>query len=296
MSMISEADSAFPQTDLPLAMTDGARMVPAKTNAYWAELRAYWRKLGPDLAREAVLAAWKAAEPRGAAIPRRPALAGISDGEPFDMQRFSLNVDFIHELTPLPAGSEAAPFLDEGRNVVYKIFTPSPTGNIGWRLRAVPQDGAWRVDREPATLMDTMEKLALIHKAGGLPTEIAGTTPYLEAVAKQPRAYATEPGMATRASAVAAMNGVQIADAAFHGLRVLWVDEEAWLMGDLHPANIMSDINGQDRVIDALFMRVPAEMIAENEAVRLAVALAREKHEGGGDERQGELSEPSLRP
>ncbi len=205
------------------------------------------------------------------------------------MGRFSLNVDFIQELTPLAAGSEAAPFLDEGRNVVYKIYTPSPQGNVGWRLRAVRKDGKWRVDREPATLMDTMEKLALIHKAGGLPTEIAGTTPYLEAVAKQPRALETEPGMATRASAVAAMNGVQIGDPDFHGLRVLWVDGEAWLMGDLHPANIMRDMGGQDRVIDALFMRVPPAMIAENDAVRSAVTLARLKSEGGDNDLQGDL-------
>lgn len=92
--------------------------------------------------------------------------------------------------------------------------------------------------------------------------------------------------METRANAVAAMKGIQISDADFNGLRVLWVDGEAWLMGDLHAANIMRDAHGQDRVIDALFMRVPSGMIAENQAVRAAVDLARRKAEGIEDEQQ----------
>jgi hypothetical protein len=83
--------------------------------------------------------------------------------------------------------------------------------------------------------------------------------------------------------------GIQISDADFHGLRVLWVDGEAWLMGDLHAANIMRDAHGQDRVIDALFMRVPSGMIAENQAVRAAVELARKKSEGADDSSQGML-------
>lgn len=289
MSNTPQPPATLPAIEPPPAMTDGARMVPAKTNAYWEELRAYWRRLGPDAAREAVVEAHRADErKRGQPWNFRPDEMPAADG-PSEDGRIGMTTDFIHALKPLPAGSEAAPFLDEERGVVYKLFTPSPAGNVGWRLRAARQDGKWRVDREPAQLMDTAEKLSLIHAAGGLPTEIVGLTTHFDLVGKQPLAFETEPGMATRANAVAAMNGVQIADADFHGLRVLWVDGEAWLMGDLHAANIMRDAHGQDRVIDALFMRIPSAMIAENEAVRTAVSLARRKTEGPANEPQGEL-------
>ena len=273
----------------PVAMTDGERMVPAKTNEYWAKLRAYWRKLGPEAAQQTVARSQQADNRRTHRSRASTDATGATDGEPGGRGSRLINVDFVDGLTPLKAGSEAAPFLDEKQGVVYKLFTAAPDGKVGWRLKAERKDGKWRVDREPAEAMDTMEKLALIHKAGGLPTEVVGLSDYFEVVAKQPQAYETTPGMETRANAVAAMKGIQISDADFHGLRVLWVDGEAWLMGDLHAANIMRDAHGQDRVIDALFMRVPSGMIAENQAVRAAVDLARKKSEGADDSSQGML-------
>ena len=44
--------------------------------------------------------------------------------------------------------------------------------------------------------------------------------------------------------------------------------------------------HGQDRVIDALFMRVRPGMMDENQAVRAAVDLARKKSEGSDDSSQ----------
>ena len=273
----------------PVAMTDGERMVPAKTNEYWAKLRAYWRKLGPEAAQTAVSESQQADDWRTHRSRASTDTIGATDDYHEGSGTRLIDVEFVDGLKPLKAGSEAAPFLDESRGVVYKLFTASPDGKVGWRLMAERKDGKWRVDREPAELWDTLEKLALIHKAGGLPTEVVGLSPYFEVVVKQPQAYETEPGMETRANAVAAMKGIQISDADFHGLRVLWVDGEAWLMGDLHAANIMRDAHGQDRVIDALFMRVPSGMIAENQAVRAAVDLARKKSEGADDSSQGML-------
>lgn len=200
-----------------------------------------------------------------------------------------LSGEFLSGLKPLKVGSEAAPFHDETQGVVYKRFSVTPEGGMGWKLTARKANGVWQVDRNPANLESTAEKLALLHKAGGLATELVGLLNTGALLAKQPLAYETEPGMETRANAVAAMKGVQIAHTDFHGLRVLWVDGEPWLMGDLHAANIMRDVHGQDRVIDALVMAVPAQMIADMPEVFRAVKQAREKAEGNENDGQGQL-------
>ncbi|MCX6972189.1 MAG: hypothetical protein NTV93_18840 [Verrucomicrobia bacterium] len=102
---------------------------------------------------------------------------------------------FLGNLKRLKSGSEADVYYDEAGGVVYKIFTPSPSGDVGWRLRAYREsDGSWRVDREPAILQDTLQKLALLHEAGGLPTEILGITETGDVLAKQPLAEETEAG------------------------------------------------------------------------------------------------------
>lgn len=187
---------------------------------------------------------------------------------------------FLGNLKHLKSGSEADVYHDEAGGVVYKIFTPSPSGEVGWRLRAYREsDGSWRVDREPAILQDTLQKLALLHEAGGLPTEIIGLTETGDVLAKQPLAEETEAGPETREEAVVAMNGVQTSDEELDGIRVFWAQGKAWFIGDLHGQNIMRDTSGQTRVMDALMLEIPGRMIDENPAVAKAVRLAREKAE-----------------
>jgi RNA polymerase sigma factor (sigma-70 family) len=208
-----------------------------------------------------------------------------------DLGYSPVDPEFLGNLKRLKSGSEADVYHDEAAGVVYKIFIPSPSGEVGWRLRAYKEsDGSWRVDREPATLSDTLQKLALLHEAGGLPTEILGITETGDVLAKQPMAEETEAGTQTRAEAVVAMNGVQTSDAELDGIRVFWAQGKAWFLGDLHGQNIMRDASGQTRVMDALMLEVPGRMIDENPAVAKAVRLAIEKAEGTQeDSGQGDM-------
>ena len=204
-----------------------------------------------------------------------------------------IDPSFLTKLKPLLAGSEAVPCLDEAQGVVYKVFKSDPiTGKVGWKLKALrDSEGNWHVEREPATILDTLEKLALLHIAGGLPTEIVGLTARGEVMAKQPYAEVTHGGGETRARAVAAMCGTQINDVNMDGVRVFWAFGKPWLLGDLHAYNIMRDFAGQDRVMDALTLEVPGAMISENRAVERAVAESLRMMESGesNDPTQGML-------
>lgn len=153
---------------------------------------------------------------------------------------------------------------------------------MGWRLKAFRDaEGNWQVEREPATVTDTLEKLYLLHAAGGLPTEIIGFTTTGDVMAKQPLAYEIPGGAESRARAVTAMRGIQISDVNMSGVRVFWADAKAWLLGDLHAKNIMRDFHCIDRVMDALMLEVPGAMISEHPAVARAVSEARRLAESG---------------
>ena len=159
--------------------------------------------------------------------------------------------EFLVELTP---GAEAQPYLDPEHDVVYKLFDLRPDGSLGKKLVFESVDEAFEVTDADANWIDTMEKIAVINAGGGLPTELIGladTGDYL--LAKQPRAYPFEYFISDREQAEFTMRGIHPVGATIrqHAF-VSHVDDEFWMVGDLHERNIMRDSNGDPTIIDAL--------------------------------------------
>ena len=168
-------------------------------------------------------------------------------------------------LRPLPTGSEAVPFADDAAGVVYKLFPLLASGSVG--VKPAPKNGpdGWTVDSAPATLLETLEKISLLHDEGAIPSEIVGITTAGDVLVKQP--LFTELSreqkanlLPLRAQAVAAMGGIQFANGTFPDLRAVQYEGRPYFMGDLHPGNIMLDAAGNPVVIDALISSVPDRM------------------------------------
>ena len=120
-----------------------------------------------------------------------------------------------------------------------------------------------------------MEKLAVLNHAGVHPNEIVGLSDsgdYL--IAKQPGAYPREDFETDRLAAVSEIHGI-IPEFTGRGLRhtvvVMWLEDRAWLVGDLHERNIMRDQDGTPTIIDALIGPVPAAALKELRWLREAV-------------------------
>jgi hypothetical protein len=199
------------------------------------------------------------------------------------------------DLVKLKAGSEAHPFLDHRRGVVYKIFAKFSDGGIAKQLRALQENGEWTIDNEASNEANTLDKLAFLSEIGGLPTEIVGITPNGAWIVMQPEAQkvSLEDFHAARAQAVANVGGITIHHPGLEDVRVVWHRSQAWLIGDLHSKNVMIDAEGHARIMDALILPVPPALAEDLPAVRQTIADARQV--SGADtsnETQGLLFSP----
>lgn len=171
-------------------------------------------------------------------------------------------------LTELPSGAEAIPYFDKEWGVVYKLFDLRVDGSLGKRIELVRTvEGDFDLIPCDATLKGTLEKLAVLNEAGAHPTEIVGLSDsgdYL--IAKQPWAYPRGDFEEDRQIAVSQIRGI-IPEFTGRGLRhtvvVMWLEERAWLGGNLHERNIMRDQDGTPTIIDALIGRVPSAAMKE---------------------------------
>ena len=79
-------------------------------------------------------------------------------------------------LRPLKTGAEACPFADDQWRLVYKLFPLFRSGGLGKTFEIEPsEDGeGYEMSTQDATLLQTMEKLMVLHDAGACPTEIVG--------------------------------------------------------------------------------------------------------------------------
>ena len=183
-------------------------------------------------------------------------------------------------LKQLKAGAEAQPFLDHARGVVYKIFASDASGNAGRKVTVSTSPTARPyIEYEDSHPLEALEKLALLHEIGGLPTEILGVTAQGDWVLAQPEATpVTESEIgAARAEAVALVGGVQVNESGLEDIRVVWHRGRAWIISDLHLRNIMRDSEGKARIMDALIVPVPKSLTARYESVRQAIREAKEK-------------------
>ncbi len=200
------------------------------------------------------------------------------------------------EFKTLPGGAEAEIVLhDESGGVVYKFFDlrfDHEQPYIGKKMVAVFGESGWEVEQQNADLFETIEKLAVLHEVGALPTEIvaiADTQEHL--LVKQPFAHTIEVTGEARAKASSAVNSVLVASSSgLRGqLRVFWHEGKAWFLDDLHHKNIMEDADGNPSIIDALIGVVPDRMIEHIPELKQAIYDARIKV-GDLSDKQSELN------
>ena len=184
---------------------------------------------------------------------------------------------------PLRSGAEACPYADYPAGVVYKLFFLLKNGGLGKKLSyELNESGRFECVTEDATLLDTLNKLTILHDAGAHPTEIVGLSDdgkYL--IAKQPLAGPYEDFEKDQQTAIQAIKGTSLSSQGIRGSAILiWIHGQAWVVSDLHVGNIMRDAEGRPTIIDALTGAVPPLAFDQIRQVREAVQDAKDLREG----------------
>ncbi|MDB6132035.1 MAG: hypothetical protein JWM59_278 [Verrucomicrobiales bacterium] len=175
--------------------------------------------------------------------------------------------------------------------MVYKLFDLRPHGSLGKKIVLAPGDnGEYELRHRDATLLDTMEKIQVLHNLGGHATEIVGLDSMANfLIVKQPLAEPqpynsvgypeSDAYRLFETDRTTAINAIRGEICRGSGLRVPlvvgFVDEQAWLVADLHHRNIMRDADGNATIIDALTGSVTPS--AYQKLPWLADAVARAK-------------------
>lgn len=182
------------------------------------------------------------------------------------------------QLRALKTGAEACPYADDEWGVVYKLFPLFGSGGLGKTFEVEPSDDGegYEMFTHDATLLQTMEKLMVLHDAGACPTEIAGIDTMFEyLIVKQPLASPYVDFETDRETAVQAIHAVSCQARFKRQTWILWEHEVAWIMSDLHTGNIMRDAQNQPTIIDALLAPLPPELVKNNRLLSEHVEDAR---------------------
>ena len=221
---------------------------------------------------------WHALVARKAAQWGVPLIPLTALGISFDRDRLFVS----RFLQRLGWGAEAIAWADVENRCVYKLFEVHPNAALGKRL-VIEQDheGAFRAIHANADLDTTMEKLAVLHDAGGCPTEIVGVADsgdYL--IVKQPLCVPFENFLEDRRSAAESLKAVVPKYSLGREIRVFWLRDQAWCIGDLHEGNIMRDVSGRPTIIDALICPLPPFALKQAPHLLASVERARAWREG----------------
>ncbi|MDB9742012.1 hypothetical protein OAB00_04105 [Akkermansiaceae bacterium] len=196
-------------------------------------------------------------------------------------------------LKPLRPGAEAAPFLDASAGIVYKLFYFNKKGGsffMGKRL-AMPsaKDGyGFEIIDEDSDGFDVLEKISIMNEAGALMTEVVGLSDcFYYIVTKQPQAYPL--GYISEFERISSGNHAKLARfdsdrkkaqdsmcavgiIGGQGLNahtvMIYVDDNYWLVGDLHEKNVMLDADGNPTIIDALIGLVTKPALSRHNWLR----------------------------
>ena len=188
-------------------------------------------------------------------------------------------------LTRLGEGKEATAWHDEECRCVYKLFDLRSEGQLGQKIVFDTQDiRDCSISYVDATLFDTLDKLRLLHEAGGCPTEIVGLADagdYL--VAKQPFCRLYKSGAFNRDRDIAAemMRAVMPRASYKLPLWIFWMRDQPWCLGDLHEGNIRRTWNDVPTVIDALTGPVPSTLLKQVHSLQKAAGRAKIWRETG---------------
>ena len=186
-------------------------------------------------------------------------------------------------MQPLKTGAEASPFADGDWQVVYKLFPLHSSGGLGktFEIDRYPDDQGFEMTVRDAVLIETMEKLIVLHDAGAHPTELVGIDDqgdYL--VVKQPLAYPYKNLEEDRLIALERIRAVPCRARFRRVVWILWAHDQAWVLSDLHPGNIMRDASDQPTIIDALLSPLPPALIQSDRLLIQDVEDARALREG----------------
>lgn len=186
-------------------------------------------------------------------------------------------------MQPLKTGAEASPFADGDWQVVYKLFPLHSSGGLGktFEIDRYPDDQGFEMTVRDAVLIETMEKLIVLHDAGAHPTELVGIDDqgdYL--VVKQPLAYPYKNLDEDRLIALERIRAVPCRARFRRVVWILWEHDQAWVLSDLHPGNIMRDASDQPTIIDALLSPLPPALIQSDRLLIQDVEDARALREG----------------
>lgn len=204
------------------------------------------------------------------------------------------------ELLPLKPGAEARPYHDPRQGVVYKLFDLRENGSLGMKCQiaritedespGLPEEDRYRVEKVEASLRDTLIKLALLNEVGAHPTEIVGLSDEGDfLLVKQPFARpARDPEGADLEEAIRHAKAARSKNLRLNCV-ILWLQEEAYIMADLHKHNIMVDHDGFPTIIDALTGRIPPSLISKLPALQAAVADAEDLRKGRPPRNQFDL-------
>jgi hypothetical protein len=230
---------------------------------------ASWREVSPDV--------WAQKVPEQAGLLDVPVVDLLALG--IDADEFGELISLVPELERLDSGKEAVAWLHRTSECVYKLFDLGPEGDLGQRLAYEPEEqGNCRVIYENAELPDILDKLELLHRIGGCPTEIVGLASrgdYL--LAKQPFCGPHGPLDEDRRRAVE--NAKAVAPHGSYGMPLwLFVTEgELWGLGDLHTGNIRRLEDSVPVIIDAHMGRIPPALLRSVPSLSRAAESAKHR-------------------
>lgn len=211
----------------------------------------------------------------------------------------------------LKYGAEAEPYLHRESGMVYKLFNLRITGALGKKL-TIEEDGSegFDIKQTDANLVETMEKIQVLHDMGAHPTEIVGLSDMGDfLVVKQQVAQTQNYNTRRNASdlgigdlkefeidsheAILSIKAESIRRPGLRGKAVFsWLDGQPWLVSDLHPGNIMRNQQGEPTIIDALTGPVPPAVIRKLTWLEDEISyLKRWRQEGRKPERRSLLEE-----
>ena len=201
---------------------------------------------------------------------------------PFEEFGFRSDVDDPFEantarLQRIGGGVEALAFVDQRRSV-YKFFLFREGGEVGatFDFSSGGESALLQATAVPGSYRMLFEKLRLTHLIG-MPTEIVGITPEGILVAKQTLGRALPDK--TDVSALDPQCLIPLPSRFLRAdrdhPRLVFLDDQPWLVADTHDRNVVVAEDGSRRIIDLVAAPLPPQMLAQQTLFRDWIERAR---------------------
>ncbi len=164
------------------------------------------------------------------------------------------------ELTRIGGGVEALAFVNPHQSV-YKFFLFREGGDVGATFAyATAEDGLLQATAVPGSYRMLFAKLRLTHWLG-IPTEVIGITPEGIVVAKQTfgRALPEKSDLSGLDPARLIPIPSRFLRADRDHPRLVFAEDEPWLVADTHDRNVVVAADGSQRIIDLVAAPLPPE-------------------------------------